>query len=106
MVGLSDLCLLREATTRGPASGSVVSEVDGDAARDGERPCTAGIVRGLKGGSMGEREASTTSWETCGGLSVKEGDSVDDGGSTYINLSGHRGCSLASDVVAEMISIG
>jgi len=46
LVGGSDLCPLREATPGGSASGSVESEVGGDAGRNGERPCASGIVRG------------------------------------------------------------
>jgi hypothetical protein len=37
LVGVSDLCPLREATTGGSASGSVESGVGGDAARNEER---------------------------------------------------------------------
>jgi len=55
---------------------------------------------------VGEGEGSTAIWETCGALFIKEGDSVDDGGSTYVDLSGRQGCSLVSDVVAEMLSRG
>ncbi len=83
-----------------------MSEVGDDAVRVWERPRASGIVRGSEGGPVGEGEGSTASWETCGELSVREGDLVDGGGSTYVDLSGRQGCHLVSDVVAEMLSRG
>ena len=49
LFGVGLLSPLRAATTGGSASGSVASEVCGNAARNGERPCASGIIRGSEG---------------------------------------------------------
>ena len=72
LVGLGAICPLRVATTGGSAYGSVESGVCSDAARNGERPCASGIIRGSEGRPVGAGEESSAIWETSGTLSLEE----------------------------------
>ena len=64
------------------------------------------MVWGPKRFPVGAGKESAVVWGTCGSVPVGEGESMVEGGPTYVDRSGRQGWPLVSDVVAVTLSKG